>query len=204
MLWLNDTKFAAAPRITVAEGVYASTRLAGADGWLRAGDVKPGDQLLTFDAGLLPVLHVHRHRIAPDAPVQDWPILIPAGTLGTHEALRLPPEQTVLVEADLAEELYSEAFVSVPALALEGWRGCTRVPPPDEDVMTITLETAQLVYAGNDLLVGLAGQPTLNALLQGDMSSAVPLGPSAARHLIACMIAEEAGAELRRAAMGAN
>ena len=142
MLWLNDTKFAAASRMTVAEGIFASTPLAGADGWLLADKVKVGDLLLTFDAGLLPVRHVHRHRIAQDAPVQDWPILIPAGTLGHHDALRLPPEQTVLVEADLAEELYGEAFVTVPALALEGWRGCTRVPPLNEDILTITLDTA--------------------------------------------------------------
>ncbi len=204
MLWLNDTKFAAASRMTVAEGIFASTPLAGVEGWLLADKVKAGDLLLTFDAGLLPVRHVHRHRIAQDAPVQDWPILIPAGTLGHHDALRLPPEQTVLVEADLAEELYGEAFVTVPALALEGWRGCTRVPPLNEDILTITLDTAQLVYAGNDLLVGLAGEPTLNALLQGDVTSAVPLGPSAARHLIACMVVEEAGADMRRAVMGAD
>jgi hypothetical protein len=204
VLWLNDTKFAAASRMTVAEGIFASTPLAGVEGWLLADKVKAGDLLLTFDAGLLPVRHVHRHRIAQDAPVQDWPILIPAGTLGHHDALRLPPEQTVLVEADLAEELYGEAFVTVPALALEGWRGCTRVPPLNEDILTITLDTAQLVYAGNDLLVGLAGEPTLNALLQGDVTSAVPLGPSAARHLIACMVVEEAGADMRRAVMGAD
>ena len=200
MLWLNDTRFTAAPCLAVAEGIFASTRLAGQDGWLRAGDIAVGDLLLTFDAGLLPVRRVQRHRIGGEAAAQDWPVLIPAGTFGRHDALRLPPEQPVLVEADLAEELYGEAFVTVPAMALEGWRGCTRVPSPAEDILTITLETAQLAYAGNDLLVGLGGEPALTALLGGEVTSAVPLGPSAARHLIACMIVEEAGADLRRAA----
>ena len=198
MLWLDNAKFKAAPRIAITEGLFASTPIATVDGWVRVDRLRAGDAVLTFDAGSQTVRHVQRHRIAAGSPEADWPIRIPAGTLGNHGALLLPPDQSVLIEADLAEELYDEAFVTVPALALTGWRGCDRAAPPDEEIVTITLEAAQLVYAGNDLLVGVAGEPSISALLQGDTSSAIPLGPVAARHLVACLIAEEAGAELRR------
>lgn len=199
MLWLDNTKFKAAPRIAITEGLFASTPIATPDGWLCLDQLRAGDTVLTFDAGNQTVRHVQRHRIAASAQPADWPVRIPAGTLGKHGTLLLPPDQTVLIEADLAEELYDEAFVTLPALALVGWRGCERVAPPDEEVVTITLDTAQLVYAGNDLLVGVAGEPSVSALLQGEPISAIPLGPAAARHLIACLIAEEAGADLRRA-----
>lgn len=199
MLWLDNTKFKAAPRIAVTEGLFASTPIATADGWVRVDALRAGDTVLTFDAGNQTVRHVQRHRIATGSSEADWPVHIPVGTLGNHGALLLPPDQSVLIEADLAEELYDEAFVTVPALALAGWRGCDRVAPPEEEIVTITLDAAQLVYAGNDLLVGVAGEPTVSALLQGEPISAIPLGPAAARHLIACLIAEEAGADLRRA-----
>lgn len=198
MLWLDNTKFKAAPRVAVTEGLFAATPIATPDGWVRADQLRPGDRVLSFDAGEQTICAIQRHRIPADSPAADWPIHLPAGVFGRHGAVLLPPDQTVLIEADLAEELYEEAFVTVPALALDGWRGCTRVPPPAEEVVTITLEMAQLLYAGNDLLVGVAGQPTISTLIFAEAQSVAPLGPAAARHLIACLIAEEAGAQLRR------
>lgn len=201
MLWLDQKKFLASQPIAIAEGFFASTPVATPDGWRRAGDLQRGDGVLTFDAGCRPLCDVTQHRIGPTPSPAHWPLHVPAGTFGDNTALFLPPEQTVLIESDLAEEIYGEAFVTVPAMALDGWRGCTRAAPPDEVIVSLTLDSAQLVYAGSDLLLGCAGTPTLSALIGGETPTAVPLGPAAARHLIACMLAEEAGADLRRAVM---
>lgn len=201
MLWLDQKKLRSSQPIAVGEGFFTSTPIATPDGWRLAGDLQRGDSVLTFDAGCHILCDVQRHRAVPAAMPAQMPLYLPAGTFGDHDAVFLPPEQTVLIESDLAEEIYGEAFVTVPALALEGWRGCARRTAPDDVIVSLTLDSAQLVYAGGDLLLGCAGMPTLAALIGGDTPAAVPLGPAAARHLIACMMAEEAGTDLRRGAM---
>ena len=80
----------------------------------------------------------------------------------------------------------------MPSSALEGWRGIARVPPLAQYVINLAFDTPALIYAGGDMVVVCPGLPMLS-LAQADVGTSVPpLGPTAARHLVACMMAAEA------------
>lgn len=195
MLWLDQKKTVVADTVALAEGMFASTPIAVGDGWTLVADLRPGDLVLTFDDGPQRI-----RSIRSQPPTEHIPAMrIPRWALGNVQDLYLLPEQTVMIEADLAEDLYGEPFVTMPVSALEGWMGIHRTAPPPEASYQLLFDTAQLVYAGGDVLLGCAGQPSLHAVLGQTGPTAVPLGPAAARHLVACLMAEAAGEELRRA-----
>jgi hypothetical protein len=200
VLWLDQKRTVVADPLTEGEGLFASTPVAIADGWKCAVDLRPGDLIVTFDDGLQPVRSI---RSQPQKTSDDaGAILLPRLALGNVQPVFLMPEQTVMIEADLAEELYGEPFVTVPAAALHGWAGALRAPAPAEPSFQLLFDTAQLVYVAGDMLVGCPGQPSIQTVLGHSGTVAIPLGPAAARHLVACLIAEEAGEGLRRALVG--
>lgn len=131
--------------------------------------IRPRDLILTFDAGPQPVLainHIGRKRPDLSALPHLWPLAVPVGVLGKRQPLQLQPEQLVLIEADAAEEIHGDRFVLVPAASLDGWTGIARRPPARmREVVTLTLETSQLVYcAGGALLHCLAASPAPQCL----------------------------------------
>lgn len=197
MLWLDQKRTKVEDPLTEGEGLFASTPVAIPGGWKLAVDLRPGDLVVTFDDGALPVRAISSQPASMAGAGMS--ILLPRHALGNAQPLHLMPEQTVMIEADLAEELYGEPFVTVPASALEGWGGAVRAPAPAEPTFQILFDTAQLVYVAGDTLLGCPGQPSIQAVLGRSQTAAIPLGPAAARHLLACMIAEAAGEDLRRA-----
>lgn len=199
MLWLDQKRTKIAEPLASAEGVFASNPVAIPGGWALASDLRPGDAVETFDDGPQPI----RSISTQPSSGQRTALLVPAWALGNAQALFLLPEQTVMIESDLAEDLYGEPFVTVPAAALEGWAGIQRALAPPEASFQFLFDTAQLVYVAGDLLLGCPGQPSIQAVLGHAGPAALPLGPAAARHLVACLIAEAAGEELRRALVSA-
>lgn len=201
MLWLDKSRIDDHSAAVVAEGLYALTPVATPQGWVRAGSMVPGVEVMTFDGGPLRITSVSSHRLDPRAPRAAWPLQVPVDVLGNTEPAVLLPEQGVMIDSDLAEELFGDPFVTVPASALEGWRGIVRVPPLAQTVVKLAFEIPALIYAGGDMMVVCPGLPMLS-LAHGDVGTSVPpLGPSAARHLVACMMAAEAqeGARQQRA-----
>lgn len=197
MLWLDQKRTDVAEPVGMAEGIFASTPVAVPDGWTLASDLRPGDLVLRFDEGLQPIRSIRSQPAARHAG--DWAIVLPRWAMGNAQDLVVLPEQTVMIETDIAEDLYGEPFVTLPAAALEGWCGIHRAPAPAERTVQLLFDTAQLVYAAGDVLLGCPAQPTIQAVLGQAAPAAVPLGPAAARHLVACLIAEAAGEDLRRA-----
>lgn len=194
MLWLDKSRIDDHAAAVVAEGLYALTPVATPQGWVPAGALVAGAEVITFDGGPMRVATVSTHRLDSRAPRGGWPLQVPANVLGNTEAAVLLPEQGVMVDSDLAEDLFGEPFVTVPASALEGWRGIVRVPPLAQYVVNLAFDTPALIYAGGDMIVVCPGLPMLS-LAHGDICTSVPpLGPTAARHLVACMMAEEARA----------
>ncbi len=150
-------------------GFSAETYLATENGWVSAALLRPGMRVLTFDSGLVPVSEVQ--AIAPaafqDLPRADWPLYIPKGTLGNRRPLTLGPEQHVLIESTRAELLLGEAFVLIPAAALEGWRGICRIAPAEvEPLVTVALVSAQILYAEGMTLLHAPNRDGRNALGQ--------------------------------------
>ena len=198
MLWLDKTRMDDSAAAVVAEGLYALTPVATPEGWVRAGSLIPGAEVMTFDGPPARIASISEHRLDASAPRAAWPLHLPMGVLGNTEPAILLPEQGVMIDSDLADDLFGEPFVTVTASALEGWRGVTRIPPMAQVVVKIAFDAPELIYAGGDMIVVCPGLPMMS-LTHADLGTSVPpLGPAAARHLVACMIAAEARDGLHR------
>jgi hypothetical protein len=195
MVWLGpESKERSAPSV-VAEGIVAATPIATPLGWRAASSLVPGSEVLTFDNGPQPVTSAHVVALGTGS-LSHWPLLVPAWALDNRDELILLSEQRVLIEADIAETLYGDPFALIPSQAMEGWRGIARMRPP-EGAAAVLLEfaTPQVVYASRGVLMSCPGDPYSDADLQAAQHVNYTLAQ--ARHLIACLMAQEAGATLR-------
>ncbi|WP_420862459.1 Hint domain-containing protein [Algirhabdus cladophorae] len=146
---------------TASSGFAAGTLVATQNGWQDVALVQAGDQVLTFDGGLQTVKSIRKELAWQDdffCPEHLWPMHIPAGTLGNREAMTLMPDQTILIESDIAEEVFGDPFTLVKAEALEGYRGISRDRPATIfEVFTLVFETEQLAFAHSGALMHCPG-----------------------------------------------
>ncbi len=183
-------------RSSLAAGLYASTPVLTPTGWVVMGDLNPGDLIVTRDYGLSPIVATR-----PELRAALWGVLFPEGALDNDEAVILPPGQPVLVETPFAMPFTGEPQALVPAVALEGWRGIVpHVPASPEAIVQMRLQRPGLVHAGPGLIVGVEGIETgeidlIRMLLTAPDRAVLPL--AAARHLVAALMAQEAGHGLR-------
>ena len=184
-------RVAGVPAILV-DGLSASMYLATPDGWIEAGDLEPGDPVLTFDQGAMPVAAVFRSAQAVQVPPVFWPVYLPPGVMENDHPVELLPAQMVMLESDLAEEYFGEPFVMVPALALLGWNGITRQAPREVETVHLQFHSPQVVFAGRCLLLGCGGVGAQAAnMFRGN--ELMTLGLTEARRLVAGLIAEGEG-----------
>ncbi|PVH29059.1 Hint domain-containing protein [Pararhodobacter oceanensis] len=142
---------------SIASGLIAGTMVATELGWQRVEDLRSGDRVVTFDNGMRPLKTVQISTLwtaESAAPRGLWPLEVPAKALGNREAIRLLPDQAVLIESDEAEALYGDPFMMVKANVLEGYNAITRVPPMREmKIVTLVFEGDEVVYASGTTLV---------------------------------------------------
>ena len=197
----------------VTEGLLHGTRLATPEGWCGVEELGPGDRLLSFDGAPAVVVGVQSAEVAgrpQDWPAECWPLLVPPGVLGNTEALRLLPEQPVLLDCDAAELMFGDPFALLPAAALAGWRGIARMSPnPRERILTPILSSDEVIYAAGGALLWCPGDAAAGLpgfALRPDRGDGragyVPLSLASARDLVAVLMAEDVGAALIRAAPG--
>ncbi len=140
----------------VQSGLLASTLVATSRGWIKVGDLKPGDMVLTFDAGLQTVTKLTRETLwedGPSCPKSFWPLEVPPGAFGNRVAMQLLSNQSIMVESDAAEAKYGDPFTLIPASALEGLRGIDRVPPQDaSEVVHLYFAEEQVVFGEHGTL----------------------------------------------------
>lgn len=138
-------------------GFAGGALIATGRGWRPVESIAPGDQVLTFDRDLQPVRAVRRGHLwcgARPCPAPLRPLCAPVGTLGNAAPLTLLPEQNVLVESDMAERLYGDPFVLLPARLLAGARGIGRVlPAAPIEVIALHFERDEIVFANGGALV---------------------------------------------------
>lgn len=173
----------------LVDGLAVTQCIATPDGWVEAGDLRAGDPVLTFEGGEMPVARVFRTAQAARVPQPFWPVWLPVGAMDNEEPAELLPAQMVMLESDLAEELYGEPFVLVPASALVGWNGIARQAPEATEVVHLQFETPQLVFAGRSLLLSCGGTGNLAANLF-QASGLMALSAVEARQLVAGLIRE--------------
>lgn len=164
---------------SIAEGLLAGTMVATEFGWQPVEDLQTGDRVVTFDNGMQRLKAVQIAKLwtaEGQAPRGVWPLEIPQRALGNRTAMRLLPEQTVLIESDEAEQLFGDAFSMVAAGTLDGYKGITRVPPQREmTVVTLVFDSEEVVYVNGTLL---AHCPAPGANLLDTLDSAVTIGDS--------------------------
>jgi hypothetical protein len=188
-------------QVTPRDGIPATARIATPRGWLPAAALHPGQEVLTTDAGAVRLRGLS-HARGGSLPRLFWPVCLPPLSLGNRAALVLPPDQRVLVEADVAEDLYGDPLALIPARALVGWRGIAQMPPGAVariDLVRLAFERPQIVYAEGATLLWCPG-PAEGAEARATLGY-VPFPYGQARHLVACLIAEESGRALRESGL---
>ena len=131
-------------------GMAAGMRVATGYGWRPVEAVAVGDMVLTFDHGMQRVTGVTRQVMWSGAVGNpaDWPLLVPEGVLGNHDPMTILPGQAVIIESDLAEKMFGEPFVTIPAAALAGFRGIQRhLAARHIDVVLLSFAEEQVIFA---------------------------------------------------------
>ena len=128
-------------------GLVSGTKVATKAGWTFVENVQVGQQVLTFDGGLQTVVALTRHvLIANTNDIASYPMTVPAGALGNIEKMTILPNQPVMIESDLAEEMTGDPFALVPATSLIGVRGIVQERPASH------IEVIQLHFAQDEIV----------------------------------------------------
>lgn len=131
-------------------GLVSTTLVATSRGWVAVGNIKPGDMVLTFDAGLQTVTQISREEPwgeAQDCPEALWPLEVPKGAFGNARPYHLLGSQNIMVESDAAEDMFGDPFSLIPSSALLGLRGIERVPPKDgTEIIQLYFSEEQVVF----------------------------------------------------------
>ncbi|WP_282076447.1 Hint domain-containing protein [Epibacterium ulvae] len=161
-------------------GLVAGTRVASNLGWRSVEALEVGDEVLTFDNGMQPIIEMHRETFIWDGGAlltQQVPVYVPADALHNRAPVWMMPDQGVLIESDLIETLFHDPFAIVPASALVGYRGIDRVKPGHRtevilplfaEDQAIYLEAGTLGFSPakrNLLTYGLSAQDSLYRVL---------------------------------------
>ncbi|WP_095590523.1 Hint domain-containing protein [Actibacterium ureilyticum] len=141
----------------IETGLVAGTCVGTPMGWRPVQSLKAGDLVLTFDNGMQPVAQVSSGRLwtsADHCPQELWPLHVPVGALDNVTPLTLLSNACVMLESDLAEELYDDPFAMIPARALNGTRQI-RAQAPTEPLEIVTLHFAvdQVLFVNGSALV---------------------------------------------------
>lgn len=191
------------------EGLLAGTPVATPAGWVAVETLGPGDLVMIFDAEPRPVLAMQSAVVEAGRqrwPVAHWPLLVPDGALGNRGDLRLLPWQSLLLDSDLAETMFGDAFALVPALALDGWRGIAPVAPdPLETVWLPILPREGLIHVAGGVLLFCPAEPedapaVLGPGPEAARSDYLPLSLAEARALTAGLAAQDVDAAAEAAA----
>ena len=73
---------------SVRGGIASNTKLATASGWKCAGEILPGDHVLTFDNGMRTVSNVSKKKLC--AYNDSLPLFIPVGAVGNTTRVSYP------------------------------------------------------------------------------------------------------------------
>ncbi|MEM8979102.1 MAG: Hint domain-containing protein [Pseudomonadota bacterium] len=173
--------WASIPNLTAGSGIVAGTKVASNLGWRSVECIEPGDKVLTYDHGLQVVTGVTRSFLwigEKDCPESAWPLLVPEGALGNQSDLWIVPEQHVLIESEIAERVYGDPFVVIPALSLEGHKGITRSCPKQViEVLQLEFDRDEVVFANMGALFFCPKQQSATERLTANASGAANVAP---------------------------
>lgn len=134
-------------------------RITTTAGALPAGEVRPGQRVLTLDAGLREVIWIGRKTLPGHGKAA--PVVFGPGAIGNDRPLRLSQQHRVLVRTPLAELMFGASEVLVPAKALVNGRDIRIRPCPTITYVHLLLDSHQILRAEGALC---------ESLLPGDVA----------------------------------
>lgn len=170
---LGGAVFSQVPQ-KLGTGLIAGTRVETADGWKPVEMIRTGEKVHTYDGGLQPVTRIERTVFGADnrEAFPEGLLMVPGGALDNCDAFYLLPDQHVLLESDVAEDVLGAPAVLVPATALEGYKGIMRVMPVDViEVVTLLFDDEEVVYANTGVMMHCAPKKAAGAALRGTTRS---------------------------------
>ncbi|MEP2030404.1 MAG: Hint domain-containing protein [Paracoccaceae bacterium] len=182
--------------VGTSHGLVAGTHVASSLGWRAVDAIAVGDEVLTFDNAMQPVVEIRRDvkwRDFATIPESRWPVTIPAGVLGNRRDLTVLHEQGILVESNAANDPLGDPFAVVPAMALDGSRGIQRVAPQHQvEAVTLFFEQDQVIYIEGGTL---AYCPHPGDLVSDDLEQSPRIYDVLSMHdsafLVECMVEED-------------
>ena len=144
----------------------ANTLIETSEGLRPVEKLRPGDLVVTRDAGLQPLRWVGETEVSAFGKLA--PIVIEQGVLGNEQTLTVSPQHAVLLEDWRAELYYGSEDVLVRAIDLLGLEGVHRKPGGRVRYCHILFDQHQLVRASGMWSESLyPGDMTLQTVNQG-------------------------------------
>lgn len=142
-------------------------------------DLSEGNQILTLDNGLQQIRWIGSRKVPA---VRDFaPVVISKGVLGNHADLIVSPQHRVLVSGPVAELLFCEKEVLVPAKFLLSWDGVYRAEMPEVEYFHMLFDTHQIVHANGAPAESFhPGEQALDAVTQDARAEILALFPELA------------------------
>jgi len=138
----TDTGFVNATSIPC---FVAGTHIATPDGDRLVQDLTPGDLVLTQDDGPQVLRWIGTREVVAEGAFA--PILIRAGTFGSHGDVQVSPLHRVLIRDSLAELLFGESEVLVAAKDLVNDHSVTRVIGGSVTYVHLMFDSHQVVFS---------------------------------------------------------
>lgn len=142
-------------------GLIAGTLVETAAGWRRVELLRAGDRVHTYDGGLRQLRRVERaYYGAENGGYELEQILhVPGGVLDNCEALFLMPEQFLMIESQIAQELLGTLAVLIPGSALLGFQGITAHQPEGLlEAISLGFDDEEVVFANSGMLTHCASK----------------------------------------------
>lgn len=174
----------------VGLGIMAGTRLATAVGMRAVESLKAGDNVVTFENRMQPVEWVERRVIwcGRNAEELAWPLHVPAGALANRDEMYLMPAQAIVIDCELAEQVFGSPYVRVPATALIGHFGITRQRPVQAiEVVRIGFARPEVVFANSGAMFHCGLRDDLGVEQQVQEGCYTILPHEAAHHFLTCL-----------------
>ncbi|MEL0435728.1 Hint domain-containing protein [Phycobacter sp. K97] len=192
------------PMVSVGQGGFmAGTHVASNLGWRPIEALAVGDEVLTFDHGMQPIVELGRETLLMSEELLDamlCPLLVPRDALNNRVPMYLMPDQGVLIESDLVEDVQGDPFAIVPACALDGYRGIQRLHPGARmELIVPRFAQDQVIYLEAGFLGYAPAQRDLVADPTGEELYSV-LSHKDARDLVLAMISNETCSQISASA----